>query len=73
MLSVAVLELGNIALDAAGAVYVVLRPEGMLAPCDDVQVAVALAAPLSMYALRAEVDPFASSTLGFGLLTLMVS
>jgi len=54
-------------------VYVVLRPDGMLTPNADVQVAVAFSVPLVMFACREAVDPFASSTLGFGLSTLIVS
>ncbi len=72
-MSVAVLELGKRADDAAGAVYVVLRPDGMLTPNDDVQVAVALSAPLVIFACREAVELFASSTLGFGVSTVIVS
>jgi hypothetical protein len=73
MVSVAVLELGKTVADAAGAVYVVLRPDGMLTPNEDVQVAVALSAPLVIFACKEAVEPFASRTLGLGGSTVIVS
>ena len=73
MLSVAVFDLEKSADVATGAVYVVLRPVGMLTPKDDVQKAVAFSAPFVIFACKEAVDPFASSTLGLGVSTLIVS